>query len=116
MRFSSSCKRRTCLPNIFSLNISPTPWQEAWESLEKIYSEGAVRAIGVSNFPEQLLRELLGIARVVPAVVQNWMDPFHQDRAVRSLCAEKGEFYGDGCHHLPAVHSLIVRVFFIPIL
>lgn len=56
-----------------------------------MYSKGAVRAIGVSNFSEGLLRELLQIATTVPAVVQNWMDPFHQDRAVRALCAANGE-------------------------
>lgn len=31
------------------------------------------------------------MATVGPAAVQNWMDPFHQDRAVRALCAENGE-------------------------
>ncbi|CAM9482733.1 unnamed protein product, partial [Hapterophycus canaliculatus] len=72
---------------------NPTPWQEGWRELETLYSEGAVRAIGVSNFSEGLLRELLLVATVVPAAVQNWMDPFHQDRAVRALCAEHGIAY-----------------------
>lgn len=70
--------------------ISPTPWQDAWRHLEKMYSDGTVGAIGVSNFSEDLIRELLGMCTVVPATVQNWMDPFRQDRAVRALCAEKG--------------------------
>lgn len=74
-----------------SCHDSPTPWQEGWRGLEKLYSEGAVRAIGVSNFSEGLLRDLLLMATVVPAAVQNWMDPFHQDEAVRALCAEHGE-------------------------
>lgn len=75
----------------FFRSDSPTPWQDAWRELEKLYSAGAVRAIGVSNFSEGLLRELLVLATVVPAAVQNWMDPFHQDKAVRALCAEHGE-------------------------
>lgn len=70
---------------------SPTPWQDAWRELEKLYAEGATRAIGVSNFSEGLLRELLEFATVMPAAVQNWMDPFHQDKAVRALCAVNGE-------------------------
>lgn len=74
-----------------SCRDSPTPWQEGWRELEQLYSEGAVRAIGVSNFSQGLLRELLLMATVVPAAVQNWMDPFHQDKAVRALCAEHGE-------------------------
>lgn len=70
---------------------SPTPWQDGWRELEKLYNKGAVRAIGVSNFSEDLLQELLQMATVMPAAVQNWMDPFHQDRAVRALCSKHGE-------------------------
>lgn len=72
---------------------SPTPWQDAWRELEKFYREGAVQAIGVSNFSANLLRELLEMAVVTPAAVQNWMDPFHQDREVRALCSENGELW-----------------------
>ena len=59
----------------------------AWRALEKLYAEGKVRAIGVSNFePDQLL-DLIAYNKVVPAVNQietnlycqrsterNWMD------------------------------------------
>eukprot|EP00752_Nemacystus_decipiens_P003477 g3212.t1 len=83
---SPFCWPRSCPDN-------PTPWQDAWRELEKLYSSGAVRAIGVSNFSEGLLRELLMLATVVPAAVQNWMDPFHQDKVVRALCAEHGIAY-----------------------
>lgn len=42
----------------------------AWRSLEKLYSEGTVRAIGVSNFePDQLL-DLIAYNKIVPAVNQ----------------------------------------------
>ncbi|CAM9785058.1 unnamed protein product [Pylaiella littoralis] len=72
---------------------NPTPWQDGWRELEKLYNKGAVRAIGVSNFSEDLLQELLQMATVMPAAVQNWMDPFHQDRAVRALCSKHGIAY-----------------------
>lgn len=39
-------------------------------------------AIGVSNFDPHELKELLSIARRPVAVVQNWMDVFHQDTEV----------------------------------
>ncbi len=62
----------------------------AWRSLEKLYAEGKIRAIGVSNFePDQLL-DLIAYNRIVPAVNQietnlycqrsterNWMDKKH---------------------------------------
>ena len=42
----------------------------AWRGLEKLYAEGEVRAIGVSNFePDQLL-DLIAYNKVVPAVNQ----------------------------------------------
>ncbi len=42
----------------------------AWRVLEKLYTEGKVRAIGVSNFePDQLL-DLIAYNKVVPAVNQ----------------------------------------------
>ena len=42
----------------------------AWRALEKLYAEGKVRAIGVSNFePDQLL-DLIAYNKVVPAVNQ----------------------------------------------
>ena len=42
----------------------------AWRTLEKLYAEGKVRAIGVSNFePDQLL-DLIAYNKVVPAVNQ----------------------------------------------
>ena len=42
----------------------------AWRALEKLYAEGKVRAIGVSNFePDQLL-DLIAYNQVIPAVNQ----------------------------------------------
>ncbi len=42
----------------------------AWRALEKLYTEGKIRAIGVSNFePDQLL-DLIAYNKVVPAVDQ----------------------------------------------
>lgn len=45
-------------------------YYKAWRSLEKLYADGRIRAIGVSNFePDQLL-DLIAYNRVVPAVNQ----------------------------------------------
>ena len=42
----------------------------AWRSLEKLYTEGKIRAIGISNFePDQLL-DLIAYNKVIPAVNQ----------------------------------------------
>lgn len=52
-----------------------------------------VSNIGVSNFDVTQLAELLHLADSKVAAVQNWCDPFHQDRAVRALAAENGVAY-----------------------
>ena len=61
----------------------PAPSQglyvEAWRSLEEIYSEGRVRAIGVSNFLDDHITTLLASTTIVPAVNQFELHPtFHQ--------------------------------------
>ena len=42
----------------------------AWRELEKMYSEGTIRAIGVSNFEPDRLIDLIGFNEVVPMVNQ----------------------------------------------
>jgi 2,5-diketo-D-gluconate reductase A len=68
-------------------------WREAWRVLEALRDEGLVKAIGVSNFDAEQLRELLEFSNRKVSVVQNWMDPLHQDRAVRALAADHGIIY-----------------------
>lgn len=42
----------------------------AWRALEKLYSEGKIRAIGVSNFESAQLVDLIAYNNIVPAVNQ----------------------------------------------
>ena len=65
-------------------------WRAAWGALETLYVRGQVRAIGVSNFAPFELQQLLDIASVKPHIVQSWMDPLHQERPLRALCAKHG--------------------------
>lgn len=68
-------------------------WREGWKNLEKMKQLGHVAAIGVSNFNIEQLQELLLFATVPVSVVQNWMDPFHQDKDVRSFCKKNDILY-----------------------
>lgn len=63
---------------------------ESWRALETLHGEGRARSIGVSNFLVPHLEELLAHAKVVPAVNQIEVHPFHQQRATRALCAAHG--------------------------
>ena len=45
-------------------------YYRAWRTLEKLYAEGKIRAIGVSNFePDQLL-DLIAYNKIIPAINQ----------------------------------------------
>jgi diketogulonate reductase-like aldo/keto reductase len=63
---------------------------DSWRALERLLADGRVRAIGVSNFMTDHLEELFVHAKVVPAVNQIEISPFHQQRDVRALCAKHG--------------------------
>lgn len=59
---------------------------DSWRALEKLQADGKVRSIGVSNFMVHHLEELLGKAKVVPAINQIEVSPFLQQRDVRAFC------------------------------
>jgi len=45
--------------------------QAAWAQLEQLYSEGKIKALGISNFDVPLLQELLSFAKIRPVYIQN---------------------------------------------
>jgi len=62
----------------------------AYKALEKLYADGKVRAIGVSNFMVDHLTRLLEQTDVVPAVNQIELHPYFQQREVTALDADHG--------------------------
>ncbi len=64
--------------------------RETWRALETLYSEKRVRAIGVSNYYEPHLEELLGYASIVPAVNQFEQSPFLYRPELLTYCRKKG--------------------------
>ena len=92
------------LPSAFDRTLA------AYRALEKLYADGKVRAIGVSNFMTGHLTRLLEAASVVPAVNQIEVHPYFQQREVQAMNAEHGivtqawspiggiTFYRDGQH------------------
>jgi len=49
-------------------------WQQSYEALSKLYGEGIILSIGVSNWDEELMVQLLEEFPIKPQVVQNQMD------------------------------------------
>ena len=68
-------------------------WQESWKAMEEMQKKGKLRSLGVSNFYLEDLEELVQLATVPVSAVQNWFDPFHQDRKVRKFCHDHGIRY-----------------------
>jgi diketogulonate reductase-like aldo/keto reductase len=64
--------------------------RDSWRALERLFDDKRARAIGVSNFLEPHLNELLADAKHVPAVNQIELTPFLQRRGTRALCAQHG--------------------------
>ncbi|MEU2311652.1 aldo/keto reductase [Streptomyces albidoflavus] len=63
---------------------------DTYKALEKIYSEGRARAIGVSNFLPEHLERLIDATSVIPAVNQIELHPHLQQRAAREYHDEQG--------------------------
>jgi len=86
---------------------------ESWRALETLFREGRARSIGVSNYLVPHLRELLDVAKVVPAVNQLELTPFLQRRDTTALCRDAGillEAYSPLTRGKRLNHPLIVDI------
>ncbi|GMA62549.1 aldo/keto reductase [Alicyclobacillus fastidiosus] len=63
-------------------------YKDSWRALEKLYKDGLVRAIGVSNFHIHHLEDLLADAEVVPTVNQVECHPLLAQTELRAFCAD----------------------------
>lgn len=63
-------------------------YKETWRALERLHSEGRVRAIGVSNFQIHHLEELLKDSSTVPAVNQVELHPRFIQKELHEYCAQ----------------------------
>jgi len=59
---------------------------ESWKALEKLYAEGRIKAIGVSNFLVHHLEELMQIAEITPAVNQIEFHPYLTQPELINFC------------------------------
>lgn len=64
--------------------------KDTWRAMEKLYGEGKIRAIGVSNFSVEQIRELAEDSSVMPMVNQVELHPCLSQPEMRAFCREKG--------------------------
>jgi diketogulonate reductase-like aldo/keto reductase len=65
-------------------------YKETWKALEKLYKDGYVRAIGVSNFQVHHLEDLMQDCEIVPMVNQCEFHPYLTQVELRAFCKEHG--------------------------
>ena len=53
--------------------------------MEKAYKEGKVKAIGLSNFNEEQIQEILDMCEVKPAVLQTEVHPYDQEKKLKEF-------------------------------
>ncbi len=68
-------------------------YKDSWKALEKIYEEGRVRAIGVSNFMQHHLEDLMGESNVIPMVNQMEFHPFLVQQDLIDFCSKNAIQY-----------------------
>ncbi|VDP19620.1 unnamed protein product [Heligmosomoides polygyrus] len=71
--------------------------EETWRQLEMLYDEGRIRALGVSNYSENDLTQLLDYCSIKPHVNQCEFHPWYNPVGLRSFCAENDILYTGYC-------------------
>lgn len=70
--------------------VKPIPIQETWSAMEELVKMKLVRSIGVSNFTQHHLEELLASAKIKPAVNQIELHPYLSQRQLLDYCKKAG--------------------------
>ena len=65
-------------------------YMAGYQLMEKAYQEGKVKAIGLSNFTPDQIREILAVCQVKPAVLQTEVHPYSQEKQLKDFLEQEG--------------------------
>lgn len=68
-------------------------YKETWRAMEKLYKEGRIKAIGVSNFMKDHLEDLFTTIEIMPMVNQMEFHPYVVQQDLIDFCTAKGIQY-----------------------
>ncbi len=68
------------------VSLDEVPIKETWMALESCVDQGLAKYIGISNFKEETIQELLEYCRIRPLVNQVEAHPFLQQKELLSFC------------------------------
>jgi len=63
---------------------------DTWRAMERLVDEGRARAIGLSDITQQVLKEIVAVARIKPAVVQVESHPYLPEWELLDFCQQHG--------------------------
>lgn len=58
--------------------------------MEKAYKAGKVKAIGLSNFTAEQIKEILSVCEVKPTILQTEVHPYFQERELKGFLQKEG--------------------------
>ena len=76
--------------DLLFLHQPTSNWREGYRNIEKAVKAGKVRAIGLSNFPEDLLQEAIDTMDMKPQMVQVEAHPYFPQTELKKKLAETG--------------------------
>lgn len=65
-------------------------WKKGYAHIEEAYQQGKVKAIGLSNFPEDWLKEIIETAEVRPHMVQVEAHPYYPQTELKKILNPNG--------------------------
>ena len=64
-------------------------YMAGYQQMERAYREGKVHAIGLSNFSQAQIQEILSNCKVRPAVLQTEVHPYNQEKQLKNFLDEQ---------------------------
>ena len=92
--------------DLYLIHMPYGDYYGSWKAMEDLYEEGKIKAIGVCNFETDRLVDLILNNKIVPAINQIELHPFHQQTSLREvmkkyeICPMAWAPFAEGMHHI----------------
>ena len=74
--------------DLLFLHQPTSNWRAGYKNIEKAVKEGKVRAIGLSNFPDDMLKEAIDTMEIKPQTVQVEAHPYYPQTELKKILSE----------------------------
>ena len=74
--------------DLLFLHQPTSNWRAGYKNIEKAVKEGKVKAIGLSNFPDDMLKEAIDTMEIKPQAVQVEAHPYYPQTELKKILSE----------------------------